>query len=167
MPVPCSQCGSQVRKAIEQGQLDVAKVYASNAIREKNQGLNYLKLASKLDSVAAKLKQVGMGCRVLRCVALRCVALRCVALRCVALRCVSFRFVSLRCLALSCLALRIDLGLMSRISPCIVVALGPSNAKNNATDGEGDPEFRVRDEKYGHNENGGHDGEVRNVAGGL
>ena len=49
---------AQVKKAVEDGNLEVAKVYASNAIREKNQGLNYLKLASKLDSVAAKLKQV-------------------------------------------------------------------------------------------------------------
>ena len=49
----------QVKKAVEAGNLDVAKVYAANAIREKNVGLNYLKLASKLDAVAGKLKQVG------------------------------------------------------------------------------------------------------------
>ena len=51
-----------MKQAIANGQLEVAKVYASNAIREKNQGLNYLKMASKLDAVAAKLKQASFCC---------------------------------------------------------------------------------------------------------
>lgn len=45
----------QVKKAIEKGNIEGAKIYAQNAIRKKGEALNYLKLASRLDAVVARL----------------------------------------------------------------------------------------------------------------
>lgn len=45
----------KVKKAIEQGNLDGARIYAQNAIRKKNEAANYLRLASRLDAVAARM----------------------------------------------------------------------------------------------------------------
>lgn len=45
----------KVKKAIEKGNIDGAKIYAQNAIRKKNEALNYLKLASRLDAVVSRL----------------------------------------------------------------------------------------------------------------
>ena len=36
--------------------MEGARIYAQNAIREKNQALNYLRLASRLDAVASKIE---------------------------------------------------------------------------------------------------------------
>jgi charged multivesicular body protein 1 len=41
---------------LEKGDKESARVYASNAIREKNQALNYLRLASRIDGVASRLQ---------------------------------------------------------------------------------------------------------------
>ncbi|KAL6061601.1 Charged multivesicular body protein 1a [Balamuthia mandrillaris] len=46
----------RLKKAIEKGNMDGAKIYAENAIREKNQALNYLRLASRIDAVAARVE---------------------------------------------------------------------------------------------------------------
>jgi charged multivesicular body protein 1 len=45
----------KVKKAIEQGNLDGARIYAQNAIRKKNEAANYLRLSSRLDAVAARM----------------------------------------------------------------------------------------------------------------
>eukprot|EP00727_Mastigamoeba_balamuthi_P007568 m51a1_g3431 putative snf7 family protein (201) ;mRNA; f:626754-627855 len=45
----------KVKKAIEQGNVEGARIYAQNAIREKNQALNYLRLASRIDGVASRV----------------------------------------------------------------------------------------------------------------
>lgn len=45
----------KVKKAIEKGNMEGAAIYAQNAIRKKNEQLNYLKLASQLDAVASRL----------------------------------------------------------------------------------------------------------------
>jgi charged multivesicular body protein 1 len=45
----------KVKKAIEKGNIEGAKIYAQNAIRKKNEALNYLKLASRLDAVVSRL----------------------------------------------------------------------------------------------------------------
>jgi charged multivesicular body protein 1 len=45
----------RVKAAIEKGNIDIAKVYAQNAIRKKNEALNYLRLASRLDAVSSRL----------------------------------------------------------------------------------------------------------------
>ncbi|KAI5079684.1 hypothetical protein GOP47_0005163 [Adiantum capillus-veneris] len=49
----------KVKKAIEQGNMDGARVYAQNAIRKHNEQLNYLRLASRLDAVVARLDTQG------------------------------------------------------------------------------------------------------------
>jgi charged multivesicular body protein 1 len=45
----------RVKAAIEKGNIDIAKVYAQNAIRKKSEALNYLRLASRLDAVSSRL----------------------------------------------------------------------------------------------------------------
>lgn len=47
---------NKIKKAIQQGNVEGAKIYAENAIRKKNEGLNYLRMASKLDAVASKVQ---------------------------------------------------------------------------------------------------------------
>jgi len=44
------------KKAIQQGDTERAKIYASNAIRKKNEGLNFLRLASRIDAVASRVQ---------------------------------------------------------------------------------------------------------------
>ncbi|KXZ56950.1 hypothetical protein GPECTOR_1g857 [Gonium pectorale] len=46
----------KVKKAIEKGNMEGAKIYAQNAIRKKNEQLNYMKLASRLDAVVSRLE---------------------------------------------------------------------------------------------------------------
>lgn len=46
----------KLKQAIEKGNIEGAKIYAQNAIREKNQALNYLRLASRIDAVAARVE---------------------------------------------------------------------------------------------------------------
>jgi charged multivesicular body protein 1 len=40
---------------MEKGVIDAARIHAENAIRKKSEGLNYLKLSSRLDSVASRI----------------------------------------------------------------------------------------------------------------
>ena len=47
---------AQVKKALEKGNPDVARVYAENAIRKKNESLNYLKMSSKIDAVSSRVQ---------------------------------------------------------------------------------------------------------------
>ena len=47
-----------VKKYIEQGHHDIAKVHAENAIRQHNVALNYLKLSSRLDAVVSRMQTV-------------------------------------------------------------------------------------------------------------
>lgn len=47
---------SKVKKAITQGNTEGARIYAQNAIREKTQAQNYLRLSSRIDAVAARLE---------------------------------------------------------------------------------------------------------------
>ena len=45
----------KIKKAIEKGNIDGAKIYAQNAIRKKNEALNYMRLGSRLDAVVSRL----------------------------------------------------------------------------------------------------------------
>jgi len=45
----------KIKKAIEQNNIEGARIYAQNAIRKKNDSLNYLKLSSRLDAVASRM----------------------------------------------------------------------------------------------------------------
>ncbi|XP_061139800.1 charged multivesicular body protein 1a isoform X5 [Syngnathus typhle] len=43
-------------KALQQKNVECARVYAENAIRKKNEGLNWLRMASRVDAVASKVQ---------------------------------------------------------------------------------------------------------------
>jgi len=43
------------KAAMDKGNMDGARIYAQNAIRKKNESLNYLKLESRIDAVASRL----------------------------------------------------------------------------------------------------------------
>ncbi|KAK6123502.1 hypothetical protein DH2020_042766 [Rehmannia glutinosa] len=45
----------KVKKAIEKGNMDGARIYAENSIRKRNEQMNYLRLSSRLDAVVARL----------------------------------------------------------------------------------------------------------------
>ncbi|EOD15763.1 hypothetical protein EMIHUDRAFT_419528 [Emiliania huxleyi CCMP1516] len=47
----------KVKKEMEKGNMDVARIHAQNAIRIRNTATNYLKLASRMDAVAARIDQ--------------------------------------------------------------------------------------------------------------
>lgn len=44
------------RQAIEQGNMEGAKIYAENAIRKKNEEINFLRLSSRIDAVASRVQ---------------------------------------------------------------------------------------------------------------
>ena len=46
----------RLKQAISKGNLEGARIYAQNAIREKNQSLKFLRLASRIDAVASRLE---------------------------------------------------------------------------------------------------------------
>jgi len=46
----------KLKKALQQGNIDGARIYASNAIRKKNESLNLLRLGSRIDSVASRVE---------------------------------------------------------------------------------------------------------------
>jgi len=46
----------KLKEAMKKGNLDGAKIYAENVIREKNQALNFLRLGSRIDAVASRLE---------------------------------------------------------------------------------------------------------------
>ena len=45
----------KLKKAIEKGNMEGAKIHAGNAIRQKNEALNFLALSSRIDAVASRL----------------------------------------------------------------------------------------------------------------
>eukprot|EP01120_Amphizonella_sp_Union-15-10_P012540 TRINITY_DN5591_c0_g1_i1.p1 TRINITY_DN5591_c0_g1~~TRINITY_DN5591_c0_g1_i1.p1 ORF type:complete len:199 (+),score=43.00 TRINITY_DN5591_c0_g1_i1:96-692(+) len=53
----------KLKKAIEAGNVEGARIYAQNAIRQKNQAINYLRLSSRVDAVASRVETaVRMRC---------------------------------------------------------------------------------------------------------
>nr|ADW82832.1 vacuolar protein sorting protein 46 [Breviata anathema] len=46
----------KVRQAIEKGNMEGARIYAQNAIRQKNQALGYVRMASRIDAVASRVE---------------------------------------------------------------------------------------------------------------
>merc|ERR1719321_1050762 len=46
----------KIKKGLEKGDPEVARIYAQNAIRLKTTGTNYLRLASRLDAVASRVE---------------------------------------------------------------------------------------------------------------
>eukprot|EP00580_Thalassiosira_gravida_P003876 CAMPEP_0201599508 /NCGR_PEP_ID=MMETSP0492-20130828/926_1 /ASSEMBLY_ACC=CAM_ASM_000837 /TAXON_ID=420259 /ORGANISM="Thalassiosira gravida, Strain GMp14c1" /LENGTH=207 /DNA_ID=CAMNT_0048062093 /DNA_START=234 /DNA_END=857 /DNA_ORIENTATION=- len=47
---------TKLKKAIQQGNSEGARIYAQDAIREKNQALNCLRLGSRIDAVSSRLE---------------------------------------------------------------------------------------------------------------
>lgn len=47
---------AKVTAALKKNQRDFAQLYAENAIRKKNEALNYMRLASRMDAVASRIK---------------------------------------------------------------------------------------------------------------
>ncbi|KAI9282627.1 hypothetical protein BY458DRAFT_496805 [Sporodiniella umbellata] len=47
---------TRLKKAIQDGNMEGARIYASNAIRKKNEALNLLKLSSRIDAVASRVQ---------------------------------------------------------------------------------------------------------------
>ncbi|KAF8204784.1 vacuolar assembly protein DID2 [Pholiota molesta] len=47
---------SKLKKALQQGNNDGARIYASNAIRKKSESLNLLRLSSRIDAVASRVE---------------------------------------------------------------------------------------------------------------
>ncbi|CRG96606.1 vacuolar protein-sorting-associated protein 46, putative [Plasmodium gallinaceum] len=47
---------SDVKKAIQSGKIDIARLYAEKCIRKKNEKVNYLNLSNKLDVLVSRLE---------------------------------------------------------------------------------------------------------------
>ncbi|KAH8830403.1 Snf7 family [Flagelloscypha sp. PMI_526] len=47
---------NKLKKALQQGNNDGARIYASNSIRKKSESLNLLRLASRIDAVASRVE---------------------------------------------------------------------------------------------------------------
>ncbi|KAF9170927.1 Vacuolar-sorting protein SNF7 [Mortierella sp. AD010] len=47
---------TKLKKAIQQGNMEGARIYAANAIRKKNEALNLLRLSSRIDAVASRVQ---------------------------------------------------------------------------------------------------------------
>jgi len=46
----------KVKKALQQKNVEGARIYAENAIRKKNESLNYLRMGSRVDAVSSKIQ---------------------------------------------------------------------------------------------------------------
>ncbi len=51
---------AKVQKALKQGNVEGARIYAENAIRKKNEGLNYLRMAARVDAVSNRVQTAMM-----------------------------------------------------------------------------------------------------------
>ena len=53
---------AKIKKAIQKGNMEVARIHAENAIRQKNQAVNFLRMSARVDAVAARVQTaVTMG----------------------------------------------------------------------------------------------------------
>ncbi|OQV13400.1 Charged multivesicular body protein 1a [Hypsibius exemplaris] len=50
----------KVKKALQSQNIEGARIYAENAIRKKNEGLNFLKMAGKVDGMASRVQSAMM-----------------------------------------------------------------------------------------------------------
>jgi len=46
----------KAKKAIQKGNMDVARIHAENAIRNKSQSVNYLRMSARVDAVASRVQ---------------------------------------------------------------------------------------------------------------
>merc|ERR1712077_117755 len=47
---------TKLKKAIEKGNMEVARIHAENAIRKKNESLNLLRTSARVDAVASRVQ---------------------------------------------------------------------------------------------------------------
>lgn len=47
---------AKIKKALQQGNVEGAKIYSENAIRKRNESLNYLRMAARVDGVSSRVK---------------------------------------------------------------------------------------------------------------
>eukprot|EP00914_Ancora_sagittata_P003428 GHVO01007132.1.p1 GENE.GHVO01007132.1~~GHVO01007132.1.p1 ORF type:complete len:199 (-),score=44.34 GHVO01007132.1:134-730(-) len=47
---------TKLKKAIEKGNMEGAKIHAENSIRQKNQALNYRRMSARIDAVASRVQ---------------------------------------------------------------------------------------------------------------
>ena len=47
---------TKLKKAIEKGNMEVARIHAENAIRQKSQAVNYLRMSARVDAVAQRVQ---------------------------------------------------------------------------------------------------------------
>lgn len=47
---------SKIKKALQQGNIEGAKIYSENAIRKRNESLNHLRLAARVDGVKSRVQ---------------------------------------------------------------------------------------------------------------
>ncbi|XP_066143343.1 charged multivesicular body protein 1b [Euwallacea fornicatus] len=47
---------AKTKQAIQKGNMEVARIHAENAIRQKNQSLNYLRMSARVDAVSSKVQ---------------------------------------------------------------------------------------------------------------
>ncbi|VDK65690.1 unnamed protein product [Onchocerca ochengi] len=55
---------TKLTNAIKKGNMEVAQVHAENAIRKKNEALNYLRMSARIDAVAARVQTAATQKRV-------------------------------------------------------------------------------------------------------
>lgn len=46
----------KLKKAIQKNNLEVARIHAENAIRQKNQSLNFLRMSARIDAVSSRVQ---------------------------------------------------------------------------------------------------------------
>lgn len=47
---------AKTKQAIQKGNVEVARIHAENAIRQKNQAINYLRMSARVDAVASRVQ---------------------------------------------------------------------------------------------------------------
>lgn len=47
---------AKIKKALQQGNVEGARIYGENAIRKRNESLNYLRMAARVDGVASRIQ---------------------------------------------------------------------------------------------------------------
>lgn len=47
---------AKTKTAIQKGNVEVARIHAENAIRQKNQAINYLRMSARVDAVSSRVQ---------------------------------------------------------------------------------------------------------------
>lgn len=47
---------AKTKQAIQKGNVEVARIHAENAIRQKNQAINYLRMSARVDAVSSRVQ---------------------------------------------------------------------------------------------------------------